>query len=186
MICWWRADQLFAEAEASADNRPLPTSKNPHFQNVAKCTTFLVKMSFICVRMNTHFHIKGWALNLVLMQRPGESRKWPIDLRDTDKSRYFAKTEFNNCFIIRLSNLFFNEYLAFCHFHARAVARGRKAWFHLRMSRILFAAKQSWTALYTRRPLFVFSCICIRPMKRKNNLHRMIISLVYILKYQVT
>ena len=24
-----------------------------------------------------------------------------IDLRDTDKSRYFAITEFNNCFIIR-------------------------------------------------------------------------------------
>ena len=29
-------------------NRPLPSSKNPHFQNEAKCTTFLVKMSFIC------------------------------------------------------------------------------------------------------------------------------------------
>ena len=28
-------------------NRPLPSSKNPHFQNEAKCTTFLVKMSFI-------------------------------------------------------------------------------------------------------------------------------------------
>ena len=28
-------------------NRPLQSSKNPHFQNEAKCTTFLVKMSFI-------------------------------------------------------------------------------------------------------------------------------------------
>ena len=27
-------------------NRPLPSSKNPHFQNEATCTTFLVKMSF--------------------------------------------------------------------------------------------------------------------------------------------
>ena len=27
---------------------PFPSSKNPHFQNEAKCTTFLVKMSFIC------------------------------------------------------------------------------------------------------------------------------------------
>ena len=34
-----------------------------------------------------------------------------IDLRDTDKSRYFAITEFNNCFIIGLPSLFFNEYL---------------------------------------------------------------------------
>ena len=29
-------------------NRPLPSNKNTHFQNKAKCTTFLVKMSFIC------------------------------------------------------------------------------------------------------------------------------------------
>ena len=39
---------------------------------------------------------------------------------------------------------FFNEYPgseAICHFHARAIARRRKAWFHLRMSRVLFAAK---------------------------------------------
>ena len=41
-------------------NRPLPSSKNPHFQNEAKCTTFLVKMSFICMRMKGHFHIKSW------------------------------------------------------------------------------------------------------------------------------
>ena len=40
-------------------NRLLPSSENPHFQNEAKCTTFLVKMSFICMRMKNHFHIKG-------------------------------------------------------------------------------------------------------------------------------
>ena len=40
-------------------NRPLPSYKNPHFQNEAKCTTFLVKMSFICMGMKNHFHIKG-------------------------------------------------------------------------------------------------------------------------------
>ena len=34
-------------------------SKNPHFQNEAKCTTLLVKMSFICIRMKNHFHMKG-------------------------------------------------------------------------------------------------------------------------------
>ena len=34
-----------------AIDRQLPSSKNPHFQNEAKCTTFLVKMSFICMRM---------------------------------------------------------------------------------------------------------------------------------------
>ena len=60
------------------NNRPLPGSKNPHFQNQAKCTTFLVKMSFICMRMKNLLHIKGWALNLVLIQRRGETWNWPI------------------------------------------------------------------------------------------------------------
>ena len=82
-----------------------------------------------------------------------------IDLRDTDKSRYFAITEFNNCFIIRSPSLFLviswgSE--AISHFHARAIAR-RKACFLLRMSRLLFAAKHSWTTLRMSRPLFVGS-----------------------------
>ena len=38
--------------------------------NEAKCISSLVKMSFICMRMKNHFHIKGWPLNLVLIQRP--------------------------------------------------------------------------------------------------------------------
>ena len=58
--------------------RPLPNPKTPHFQHEAKCTTFLVKMSFICMRIKNHFHIKGWALNLVLIQRSGRPRKWLI------------------------------------------------------------------------------------------------------------
>ena len=59
-------------------NRPLPSSKNPHFQNKARCTTFLLKVSFICMRMKNDFHIKGWAPTLVLKQRPGGTRKWPF------------------------------------------------------------------------------------------------------------
>ena len=56
--------------------RPLPSSKNPHFQNEAKCTTFIVKMNFTCMRMKKHFHIKGWAL--VLIQRPRGTRQWSV------------------------------------------------------------------------------------------------------------
>ena len=48
-----------------------------------------------------------------------------IYLRDTNKSRYFAITEFNNRFITR----------------SRSLTERRKAWFHLHMSRILFAVK---------------------------------------------
>ena len=46
-------------AKQCMSNGPLPSSENRHFQNDAKCTTFLVKMSFICMRMKNHFHIKG-------------------------------------------------------------------------------------------------------------------------------
>ena len=35
-------------------------------------------MSFICIRMKNDFHINGWAPTLVLKQRPGGTRKWPI------------------------------------------------------------------------------------------------------------
>ena len=40
-----------------------------------RCTTFLVEMSFICMR------IKGWAPTLVLKQRTGGTRKWPVRRR---------------------------------------------------------------------------------------------------------
>ena len=71
-----------------------------------------------------------------------------IDLRDTGKSRYFAITEFNNCFIIgSWPSLFFNVYFREAKrsaiFHPRVTARRRKAWYRLRMSRILFAAKHN-------------------------------------------
>ena len=74
---------------------------------------------------------------------------------------YFAITEFNNCFIIRSPSLSFKWISsgseAICHFHARVIARRRKARFPLRMCRILFEAKHSWKALRMSRPLFVGS-----------------------------
>ena len=85
-------------------------------------------------------------------RRSSQRLRQIIDLRDTGKSCYFAITEFNNCFIIRSLSLFFTmnvfgkrSDLPF--FHARAIERRRKVWFRLRMSRILFASKQSWTIL---------------------------------------
>ena len=63
----WRQTILFVITNMAAVtlranqqcNRSLQSSKNPHFQNEAKCTTFLVKVSFICMRMINHFQIKG-------------------------------------------------------------------------------------------------------------------------------
>ena len=56
-------------------NRPLPSSKNSQFQNGARRTTFLMKMSFTRIKMKNHFHIKGWAPNLALKQRPDGTHK---------------------------------------------------------------------------------------------------------------
>ena len=81
------------EVAEGRQNRLLPSSKNPHFQNEARCTTFLVKMSFICMRMKNDFHIKGWALNLVLKQRPGGTRKWPINPLSPNMHKQILQTD---------------------------------------------------------------------------------------------
>ena len=112
-----------------------------------------------------------------------------IDVRDTGKWRYFAITEFNNCFIIRSPSLFFNDHLRevkrSAFFHARTLARRRKAWCCLCISRMLFAAKHSWTTLRIAHEqtiicsqLFAGHVVGFRPMKRKKNLHRMIIDII--------
>ena len=58
-------------------NRPFPSSKKSHFENEAKCETFLVKISFICIIIKNHFHINGFALSLALKVRFFGTRKWP-------------------------------------------------------------------------------------------------------------
>ena len=78
---WSMTDQTYGKTSNTVNycgklttsdyNRLLPSSKNTHFQNEARCTTFLVKMSFICMRRKNDFHIKGWAPILVLKQRFG-------------------------------------------------------------------------------------------------------------------
>ena len=40
-------------------NRPFPSSPGPLYQNEVRCSNILVEMSFICMRMKNHFHIKG-------------------------------------------------------------------------------------------------------------------------------
>ena len=49
-----------------------------HFQNGAKCETFVMKMSFIFIIIKNHFHINGFALSLALKLRFFGTRKWPI------------------------------------------------------------------------------------------------------------
>ena len=67
-----------------------------HFQHEAKCKTFPVKMSFICMTIKNHVHINSATsfpgrgenlgtrlinsvtLSLGLKQRLGANRRWPV------------------------------------------------------------------------------------------------------------
>ena len=98
-----------------------------------------------------------------------------IDLRDTEKSRYFGISEFNNCFIIRSPSLFFNEYLREAKwsaiFHARVIAKHKTQLDDTAHEQNIIC-----------RQLFAGHVVDFRLMKRKKNLHLMIISLVCPLK----
>ena len=50
---------VFTRLTCSYANGPFTSSRNSHFQSEAKYNTFLVKINFICLRINSHFHIKG-------------------------------------------------------------------------------------------------------------------------------
>ena len=63
-----------------------------------------------------------------------------IDLRDIDKSQYFAITEFDNCFIIRSPSLFLYLNHSLTAHPKRPAIFSPRAWLQLRMRRILFAA----------------------------------------------
>ena len=49
--------------------RPFPSSRNSTYQNETKCKSFLLKMSFICMRIKNHFHINSFAFSLALKLR---------------------------------------------------------------------------------------------------------------------
>ena len=102
-----------------------------------------------------------------------------IDLRDTDKSQYFAITESNNClsfdrqvsFHILITSWQLREVI--CHFSQRA-------WLQLRMSRILFAAKHvlndtTHEQTIICRQLFAGHVVGSWQMERKKTMRRMII-----------
>ena len=62
--------------------RPFRSSLVPLFQKKSKCETILMKMALICMKMKVHvephFHVRGFSLRLVLIQRHKRTRKWPI------------------------------------------------------------------------------------------------------------
>ena len=50
---------IFSGRVSTRRRKNISEFQNPRFQNEAKYTTFLAKISFICMRMKNHFRIKG-------------------------------------------------------------------------------------------------------------------------------
>ena len=106
--------------------------------------------------MKNHFHIKGWALNLILIQRPGGTRKWPIVLpprppppnniytptMDTLCARDFSCTlsSFSLVFIVTHAKSFF-LWIAACDFSLQPKNLSAWSW-HARKN--LWYPGQSW------------------------------------------
>ena len=102
-----------------------------------------------------------------------------IDLRDTDKSRYFAITEFNICFISRSPSLFsyFNHFLTAQGSDLPFFSRERGSITH-EQNIICSKTRLDGTTheqTITCSQLFAGHVVGSRPMERKKKMHRMII-----------
>ena len=103
-----------------------------------------------------------------------------IDLRDTDKSWYFAITKFYQSITEFVFSMNILGKWSNLPFSCKSNHKKEKARFPLCMSRILVAAKHSWMALRMSRPLFVGSYLqvtwwALGQWKERKNLFRMIL-----------
>ena len=106
-------------------------------------------------------------------------QSWSKCRLPTDKSRYFAITEFNNCFIIRSPSLFFNYLRSDLPFSRKNDRKKEK-------SVVSFTHEQNYICNQTHlgdiaheqtiicKQLFAGNVMGPQPMKRKKNLHRRI------------
>ena len=97
-----------------------------------------------------------------------------IDMRDTDKSRYFTITEFKNCFIIGLPSLisYFNHFLAaresdLPFFPGERRSNNAGTEYHLQQKTGLRKIEQTIIC----RQLSAGHVVGSRPMDRKKKLH---------------
>ena len=136
---------------------------------------------------------RGWAkyrdlsvASRSIICRSRRLRQIIIDLRDTDKSRYFAITEFNNCFISRSPSLLFNQYplgkrndLPFLRKSNHKKEKSTVSFTH---EQIICSQTQLDGIAHEQtiicRQLFAGHVVGSRPMKRKKNLLWMIICII--------
>ena len=144
-----------------------------HFVRELSPSTF---RSLYHERQKKFFTIIGpcWAKYHDLSVASSRRLRQIIDLWDTDKSWHFTITEFNNCFFIWSSSLFFNEYLR----EANRSQEGEKhvfiyAWAEYYLQPHTLARYSAWAVIICRH-LFAGHVMDFRPMKREKILHKMI------------
>ena len=131
-------------------------------------------MSFICMRMKNHFHIKGWALNLVLIKRPGETREWLIikvvtELKTVSLCRIARENLVNYgdaiiYYNIMIKVLVFRNYLVFDEPHFLKKLGGNL--------RDLLLINVWWVDIYCTLTICLTCTRCNRERQRKVNIKR--------------
>ena len=61
------------------------------YESEAKCKTFHMKISFVCIWMKTYFHDKNFALSLAFIMRFKATRKWSISNMKRLKNFFFSQ-----------------------------------------------------------------------------------------------
>ena len=102
-----------------------------------------------------------------------------IDLRDIDKSQYFAITEFDNCFIIRSPSLFlYLNHSLTAHPKRPAIFFTESVVTTTHEQNIICSKSHLDSTTHEQtiicRQLFAGHVVGSRPMKRKKKMHRMI------------
>ena len=59
-------------------NMQFPSCCEPYYEREAKCKTFRMKISFVCIWMKTNFHNKNFELSLAFIMRFKATRKWSL------------------------------------------------------------------------------------------------------------
>ena len=114
----------------------------------------------------------------------------------TDKLRYFAITEFNNCFIIQSLSLFFiiiiikdAKSLSDSSWKQSAIFTQELVSITHEQNNLLLVAKHSWTVYIAHeqtiicRQLFAGHMVCSRPIKRKKKCSKRHAPIITVLLY---
>ena len=135
------------------------------------------QFSFQYMYMHTLLRCKGGHWNIIL-------GGYLLDLRDTDKSWYFGIIEFNNNIVLSFGH-WVSFFMSICHFAIfmpKWSQEGEKRCFIYSWADYYLQANTIRWHVHTIicRQLFAGHVVDSLPMKRKKNLHRMIImSFIY-------